>query len=66
MTNAVKADHVADGNGVDGFPGSVPNPYVKQVIGAGRLIQLDLDMHLICYMKDIRCHYLLWKMDWRN
>ena len=29
MTNAVKADHVADGNGVDGFPGSVPNPYVK-------------------------------------
>ena len=29
MTNAVKADHVAEGNGVDGFPGSVPNPYVK-------------------------------------
>ena len=29
MTNAVKADHVADGNGIDGFPGSVPNPYVK-------------------------------------
>lgn len=29
MTNAVKADTVVDGNGLDGFPGSVPNPYVK-------------------------------------
>lgn len=29
MTNAVKADHVSEGNGVDGFPRSVPNPYVK-------------------------------------
>lgn len=29
MTNAVKADEAVDGNGVDGFPGSVPNPYVK-------------------------------------
>ena len=25
----LKQDHVADGNGIDGFPGSVPNPYVK-------------------------------------
>ncbi|MGN0619135.1 MAG: 6-phospho-beta-glucosidase, partial [Ruminiclostridium sp.] len=30
MTNAVKAGVSADGNGVDGFPGSVPNPYVKK------------------------------------
>lgn len=30
MTNAVKAGAAADGNGVDGFPGSVPNPYVKK------------------------------------
>lgn len=29
MTNAVKADAVVKGNGLDGFPGSVPNPYVK-------------------------------------
>ncbi len=29
MTNAVKADAVVQGNGLDGFPGSVPNPYVK-------------------------------------
>lgn len=30
MTNAVKADVTSDGNGVDGFPGSVPNPYVEK------------------------------------
>lgn len=30
MTNAVRAGAPADGNGVDGFPGSVPNPYVKK------------------------------------
>ena len=30
MTNAVKAGAKADGNGVDGFPGSVPNPYVEK------------------------------------
>ena len=30
MTNAVKAGTEADGNGVDGFPGSVPNPYVRK------------------------------------
>lgn len=30
MTNAVKADAAVEGNGVDGFPGSVPNPYVRQ------------------------------------
>lgn len=30
MTNAVRAGVPADGNGVDGFPGSVPNPYVKK------------------------------------
>lgn len=29
MTNAVKADNAIEGTGVDGFPGSVPNPYVK-------------------------------------
>lgn len=29
MTNAVKADAAVSGNGLDGFPGSVPNPYVK-------------------------------------
>ncbi len=29
MTNAVKADHVVEGTGLDGFPGSVPNPHVK-------------------------------------
>lgn len=30
MTNAVKADVVSGGNGVDGFPGSVSNPYVEK------------------------------------
>lgn len=30
MTNAVKAGIHMDGNGVDGFPGSVDNPYVKK------------------------------------
>ena len=30
MTNAVKANAVADGNGLDGFPGSVSNPFVKK------------------------------------
>lgn len=30
MTNAVKAGTVAGGNGLDGFPGSVPNPYVEK------------------------------------
>lgn len=30
MTNAVKADTVREGNGLDGFPGSVDNPYVKR------------------------------------
>lgn len=30
MTNAVKADAEADGNGLDGYSGSVPNPYVKR------------------------------------
>lgn len=29
MSNAVKADQVAAGNGITGFAGSVPNPYVK-------------------------------------
>ena len=29
MSNAVKADNVVEGTGLDGFPGSVPNPYVK-------------------------------------
>ena len=29
MTNAVKADNVVEGNGLSGFPGSVPNPHVK-------------------------------------
>ena len=29
MSNAVKADNVVEGSGLDGFPGSVPNPYVK-------------------------------------
>lgn len=29
MTNTVKAGVVAEGNGLDGFPGNVPNPYVK-------------------------------------
>ena len=29
MTNAVKAENVVEGNGLSGFPGSVPNPYVK-------------------------------------
>ena len=29
MTNAVKADNVVEGTGLDGFPGSVPNPHVK-------------------------------------
>lgn len=31
MTNAVKADAAVDGNGVDGFPGSVSNPYVQLI-----------------------------------
>lgn len=30
MTNAVKAGAAGDGNGLDGFPGSVENPYVKK------------------------------------
>lgn len=30
MTNAVRANTAAEGNGLDGFPGSVPNPYVKK------------------------------------
>lgn len=30
MTNAVKADSAAEGSGLDGFPGSVPNPYVSK------------------------------------
>lgn len=30
MTNAVKADNTEEGNGLDGFPGSVPNPYVRR------------------------------------
>lgn len=30
MSNAVKADESADGNGLDGYPGSVTNPYVKK------------------------------------
>lgn len=30
MTNAVKADTAREGNGLDGYPGSVPNPYVKK------------------------------------
>lgn len=30
MTNAVKANVVAEGNGLDGFPGSVNNPFVKK------------------------------------
>lgn len=30
MTNAVKYNEACDGNGLDGFPGSVPNPYVKK------------------------------------
>lgn len=30
MTNAVKADTVREGKGLDGFPGSVDNPYVKR------------------------------------
>lgn len=29
MTNAVKAGKTPEGNGLDGYPGSVPNPYVK-------------------------------------
>lgn len=38
MTNAVKADQTQEGSGLDGFPGSVPNPYVKKATGDGRLI----------------------------
>ncbi len=30
MSNAVKANAVMEGNGVDGFPGSISNPYVKK------------------------------------
>ena len=30
MTNAVKADVVQEGNGLDGYPGSVNNPFVKK------------------------------------
>lgn len=30
MTNAVKADAAAEGNGLDGFAGSVDNPFVKK------------------------------------
>lgn len=30
MSNAVKANVVAEGNGLDGFPGSVNNPFVKK------------------------------------
>lgn len=30
MTNAVEADAAAGGSGLDGFPGSVPNPYVER------------------------------------
>ena len=30
MSNAVKANAVSDGNGLDGFPGSVSNPFVKK------------------------------------
>ena len=30
MTNAVKANAVVEGNGLDGFPGSVRNPFVQK------------------------------------
>lgn len=30
MTNAVKANNIVEGNGLDGFPGSVSNPYVQK------------------------------------
>lgn len=30
MTNAVKANTVAEGNGLDGFPGSISNPFVQK------------------------------------
>ena len=30
MTNAVKAGEAVQGNGLDGFPGSIPNPYVER------------------------------------
>lgn len=30
MSNAVKANAIAEGNGLDGFPGSVSNPYVQK------------------------------------
>lgn len=30
MSNAVKSNTVAEGNGLDGFPGSVSNPFVKK------------------------------------
>lgn len=30
MSNAVKADERSEGSGVDGYPGSVDNPYVKK------------------------------------
>lgn len=30
MSNAVKANTVAEGNGLDGFPGSISNPFVKK------------------------------------
>lgn len=30
MTNAVKANNIAEGNGLDGFPGSISNPYVQK------------------------------------
>lgn len=36
MTNAVKADHVADGNGIDGFPEVFLIHMLSQVIGVGR------------------------------
>ena len=42
MTNAVKADHVVEGTGLDGFPGSVPNPHVKASDWGGQIDPIGL------------------------
>ena len=51
MTNAVKADHVVEGTGLDGFPGSVPNPHVKASDWGW---QIDPDWFTLCVKFIIR------------
>lgn len=42
MTNAVKANVVVEGNGLDGYPGSVNNPFVKKSDWGWQIDQVGL------------------------